>query len=280
MRKFTGRVCVVTGAGGGIGRALALGLARRGARLAISDVKEPGVAETAALAEQLGAEVHQATLDVSDADAYAGYVDEVVRHFGVVNQVYNNAGIWLSRSILDSDFADYERVWSVDLWGVVHGTKLFLPHLIDSGEGYVINLSSINGILAQANTSHYCAAKFAVRGFTESLRLELQAAGHPVQALSVHPGGINTGIASSALRDAAEEGEELSERDLRLEKLYNEKILRMKPDDAAKVILDAVAHGKTRVLVGKDAKVIDLAVRAAPTLTLTLIGKVLERLWR
>lgn len=280
MSKFTGRVCVVTGAGGGIGRALALGLADRGARLAISDVKEPGLAETAALAGDRGAEVHYATLDVSDAEAYAAYVDDVAGHFGVVNQVYNNAGIWLTRSILDSDFEDYERVWSVDLWGVVHGTKLFLPHLIDSGEGYVINLSSINGILAQANTSHYCAAKFAVRGFTESLRLELQAAGHPVQALSVHPGGINTGIASSALRDAAKEGEELSERDLRLEKLYNEKILRMKPDDAAKVILDAVAHGKTRVLVGKDAKVIDLAVRAAPTLTLTLVGKVLQRLWR
>lgn len=280
MSKITGRVCVVTGAGGGIGRALALGLAKRGASLAISDVKEPGLAETAALAEQLGAEVHHTTLDVSDAEAYAAYVDEVVEHFGVVNQIYNNAGIWLTRSILDSDFEDYERVWSVDLWGVVHGTKLFLPHLIDSGEGYVINLSSINGILAQANTSHYCAAKFAVRGFTESLRLELQASGLPVRALSVHPGGINTGIASSALRDAMQEGEELSERDLRLEKLYNEKILRMKPGDAAEVIIKAVEHDKSRVLVGKDAKVIDLAVRAAPTLTLTVVGKVLQRLWR
>lgn len=280
MSKFTGRVCAVTGAGGGIGRALALGLADRGARLAISDLKEPGLAETAAMAKARGAEVHHATLDVSDAEAYAAYVGDVLDRYGVVHQVYNNAGIWLTRSILDSDFADYERVWSVDLWGVVHGTKLFLPHLIDSGDGYVINLSSINGILAQANTSHYCAAKFAVRGFTESLRLELQASGHPVRALSVHPGGIDTGIASTALREAIEEGEELSERDQRLEKLYNDVILRKSPASAADDILKAVEKNKTRVLVGPDAKVIDLAVRAAPTLTLTLLGKLLKQLSR
>ncbi|MBO9532050.1 MAG: SDR family NAD(P)-dependent oxidoreductase [Solirubrobacteraceae bacterium] len=280
MSGFDGRTCVVTGAGGGIGRALALGLASRGARLAISDVNGDGLDETRRRIEQIGAQTHAAHLDVADRDAFAAYADDVATHFGTVNQVYNNAGVWLARSILDSEFEDFERVWAVDLWGVVHGTKLFLPHLIASGEGHVINVSSINGILAQGDTSHYCAAKFAVRGFTESLRQELKAAGHPVRALSVHPGGVNTGIASSALHEAIEEGGELSARDRRLERLYNEVILRMRPDRAAEVILRAVERDKERVLVGTDAKLIDLAVRAAPTLTLAATGKLLNRLWR
>ncbi|MDO9352551.1 MAG: SDR family NAD(P)-dependent oxidoreductase [Solirubrobacteraceae bacterium] len=280
MSGFDGRVCVVTGAGAGIGRALTLALARRGARLAISDLDEDGLAETAALAERHGAEVHATRLDVADREAFTAYADEVVARFGTVNQVYNNAGIWLARSILDSSFEDFERLWSIDLWGVVHGTKLFLPHLIASGEGHVINVSSINGILAQADTSHYCSAKFAVRGFTESLRLELEASGHPVRALTVHPGGVHTGIASTALRYALENGEELSERDVRLEKLYNNLILRLDPDKAAESILKAVAKDRTRVLVGNDAKLIDLTVRVAPSFVLGVSGKVLKRLWR
>lgn len=280
VAEFDGRVCVVTGAGAGIGRALALALARRGARLAISDVDPEGLAETVRLAEALGAEVHAAELDVADRDAFAEYVDAVLSRFGVVNQVYNNAGVWLTRSILDSEFEDFERLWSIDVWGVLHGTKLFLPHLIASGDGYVINLSSINGILAQGNTSHYCSAKFAVRGLTESLRLELEAAGHPVRALVVHPGGINTTIASSALRRELADGEPLSTRDLRLERLYDKVILRMRPDAAAEVILGAVARDSSRVLVGTDAKLIDLAVRAAPSAALGLAGKIVGRLLR
>jgi NAD(P)-dependent dehydrogenase (short-subunit alcohol dehydrogenase family) len=166
MSAFAGRVAVVTGAGSGIGRALALGLARRGARLALCDVDEAGLAETARAAGALGAEVHTARVDVGLRGAVHAYADAVASRFGAVNQVYNNAGIAFSRPVLDSEYADYERVFAVNLWGVIHGTKAFLPHLIASGDGHVTNISSLNGYMAQADMSHYCTTKFAVRGFT------------------------------------------------------------------------------------------------------------------
>ena len=273
MSNFTGKVAVVTGAGSGIGRALALGLARRGARLAISDVNEAGLAETESLAKGLGAEVHSARLDVSDRAAFEAYADEVATHFGKVNQIYNNAGIAFNRSILESEWEDYERVWSINLWGVLHGTKVFLPHLIASGDGHVINISSLNGVMAQANMSHYCGAKFAVRGITETLRLEMEAAGHPVKALSVHPGGIKTSIATNATIAARDRGEEITAKEIALEKAYNEKLLKMSPDAAADVILKAVEKGKPRIMVGNDAKALDLLIRLTPSHSLTLISK-------
>lgn len=280
MSSFSGRVCVVTGAGSGIGRALALGLARRGARLALSDVNEAGLAETKSLAEGLGAEVHTAKLDVSDREAFTAYADEVVAHFGVVNQIYNNAGIAFNRSILESEWEDYERVWSINLWGVLHGTKIFLPHLIASGEGHVINISSLNGVMAQANMSHYCGAKFAVRGITETLRLELLESGAPVHALSVHPGGIKTSIATNATIAAQERGEEITAKEIALEKAYNEKLLKMSPDAAAEVILKAVEKNKPRIMVGNDAKALDLLIRLTPSHSLSLISKGMKLVMR
>ena len=280
MSTFTGTVAVVTGAGSGIGRALALGLARRGARLAISDVNEAGLAETATQAKGLGAEVHTAKLDVADRAAVAAYADEVVAHFGKVNQLYNNAGIAFNRSILESEFEDYERVWSINLWGVLHGTKLFLPHLIASGDGHVINISSLNGVMAQANMSHYCGAKFAVRGITETLRLEMEASGAPVKTLSVHPGGIKTNIASNATIAARDRGEEITAKEIAIEKTYNEKLLKMSPDAAADSILKAVEKGKPRVMVGNDAKALDLLIRVTPSHSLTIISKAMNRMMR
>lgn len=264
MSGFTGKVCVVTGAGSGIGRALALGLARRGARLALSDVSEEGLAETARAAEQLGAEVHQQRLDVSDRDAWAGYADAVTGRFGVVHQIYNNAGVAHSRTVLESELSEYDRVLGVNLWGVIYGTKAFLPHIVASGDGHVVNVSSLNGIMAQPGASHYVTSKFAVRGFTETLRMEMEQDGHPVGVTSVHPGGIKTNIATSALASARAAGMPVTAADERREKLYNEKLLKMSPDKAAQIILDGVERGRPRVLVGNDAKVIDLFVRALP----------------
>ncbi|MCY1065117.1 SDR family NAD(P)-dependent oxidoreductase [Nannocystis sp. RBIL2] len=264
MSTFHGKVAAVTGAGSGIGRALALGLARRGARLALSDVDEVGLAETARVARTLGAEVDAAKLDVADREAVKAYATAVAGRFGVVHQLYNNAGIAFSRSVLDSSYEDYERVFAVNLWGVIHGTKEFLPHLIASGDGHVVNISSLNGFMAQGQMSHYCTTKFAVRGFTESLRIEMLAAKSPVRVTVVHPGGVKTNIASAALARARAAGLAVTGEDEVRERVYNEKLLKLSPDLAAETILEGVARDQPRVLVGNDARVVDVLVRAFP----------------
>lgn len=264
MSTFTGKVAAVTGAGSGIGRALALGLARRGARLALSDVDEVGLAETARVARTLAAEVDAARLDVSDGDAVKAYATAVAARFGNVHQIYNNAGIAFSRSVIDSTFEDYERVLAVNLRGVIHGTLAFLPHLIAAGDGHVVNISSLNGFMAQGQMSHYCTAKFAVRGFTESLRIEMLAAGLPVRVTVVHPGGVKTNIASAALARARASGLAVTAEDEARERMYNEKLLKLSPDLAAETILAGVARDQARVLVGNDARAVDLLVRAFP----------------
>ncbi|MEY2442997.1 MAG: hypothetical protein QOJ46_2423 [bacterium] len=262
MSSVSGKVAVVTGAGSGIGRALAVELARRGARVAISDVNTAGLAATA---ETIGGDVHQQALDVSDRDAFAAYAATVAEHFGVVHQLYNNAGIAFSRSVLESEYADYERVFAVNLWGVIHGTKAFLPHLVASGDGHLVNVSSLNGYMAQAEMTHYCASKFAVRGFTESVRAEMLAAGHPVQVSSVHPGGIKTNIANAAMEKARELGLPMTADDEKRRNTYNEKLLKMDPAQAARIIAGGVEAGRSRILVGNDAKFVDALVRLLPS---------------
>ena len=263
MSAVSGKVAVVTGAGSGIGRALAQELARRGARVAISDVDEAGLAETAASLG--GAEIHQQRLDVSDREAFAAYAEAVVAHFGVVHQIYNNAGIAHSRPIIESEYAEYERVFGVNLWGVIHGTKSFLPHIVASGDGHVVNVSSLNGFMAQGAMSHYCTSKFAVRGFTETLRIEMLQAGHRVGVTSVHPGGIKTNIANAAHASAVAAGLPVTEADERRRRAYNEKLLKMDPAQAARIIVDGVEKGRSRVLVGSDAKFVDGLVRLLPS---------------
>lgn len=263
MSSVQGKVAVVTGAGSGIGRQLAVELARRGARLAVSDVDEAGLAATAARAEALGAQVHRARLDVTDRAAVTGYADVVAGHFGVVHQVYNNAGVAGGAPVLDSDWADYDRILGVNLFGVLHGTKAFLPHLVASGDGHVVNVSSLNGIMAQASINAYSASKFAVRGFTEALRAEMLLAGHPVQVTVVHPGGVRTNIATAALEHARTQGAVTPADEARM-RVYNEKLLRMPAEQAARIVVDGVEAGKPRVLVGNDAKAVDLLVRLFP----------------
>jgi NAD(P)-dependent dehydrogenase (short-subunit alcohol dehydrogenase family) len=267
---FSGKVAVVTGAGSGIGRQLALELARRGARVAVSDVNDAGLAETAELLAN--ADVHAGHLDVSDRQAVLDYAGEVAAHFGTVHQVYNNAGIsGGGRGVADTGWEVFDRVLAVNLFGVINGTKAFLPHLISSGDGHVVNISSLNGFFAQPTLGPYCTSKFGVRGFTETLRAELLLAKAPVKVTVVHPGGVKTGIAS-----ASAGADELTDEDRRRIRIYNEKLLKMPAADAARIICDGVAAGRSRVLVGRDAKAVDALVRLAPSLHARL-SVVLER---
>ncbi|MEV7502592.1 SDR family oxidoreductase [Streptomyces sp. NPDC093018] len=268
MSTVTGKVAVVTGAGSGIGRGLAAELARRGARLALSDIDGTGLAETVAQVRSLGAEVHTARLDVSDRAAVESYATTVAEHFGVVHQVYNNAGIGGGGgSVLETDWSVYDRTIAINLFGVVHGTKAFLPHLIASGDGHVVNISSLNGIMAQPTLSAYCAAKFGVRGFTETLRTEMLAGRHPVRVSVVHPGGVRTNIATAALDAARGRGIEIPARQLARARVYNDKLLKMPARQAATIIVDGVEAGRPRILVGRDAQVADLLVRLFPRLS-------------
>ena len=267
MSALRGKVAVVTGAGSGIGRALALGLARRGARLALSDVDEDGLAETARPARAAGADVHTARLDVSDRAAFQAYAEAVAGHYGVVHQVYNNAGVGgVARPLVETDYAEVDRVLGVNLWGVIHGTREFLPHLIASGDGHVVNVSSLNGFMGQAYMAAYCASKFGVRGFTEAVRAEMRAGHHPVRVTVVHPGGVKTNISTAALAGAGALAPAERARQERRTRVYNETLFRTTADEAARVVLDGVEAGRERVLVGADAKGVDLGVRAFPAL--------------
>lgn len=254
MQGFAGKVAVVTGAGSGIGQALAIELARSGASVAISDVNTEGLAETERRIKEIGAPVKSDRLDVTEREAFLLYADEVKEHFGKVNQIYNNAGIAFTGDIEISQFKDIERVMDVDFWGVVNGTKAFLPHLIASGDGHVVNVSSVFGLFAVPGQAAYNAAKFAVRGFTEALHQEMTAARHPVKVTTVHPGGIKTAIARNA---TAAEGLDPQE----LAKLFDKKLASTTPEKAALVILDGVRKNKARVLIGNDAKVLDAIIR-------------------
>lgn len=253
MTYFTDKVAVVTGAGSGIGRALALELSARGAAVAISDVDATGLAETERMLA--GARVRADHVDVAERERMLAYASEVAAHFGVVHQVYNNAGVAFSGDIEAMDFKHLERVMDVDYWGVVNGTKAFLPHLIASGDGHVVNISSVFGIISVPTQGAYNAAKFAVRGFTEALAMEMKARGRPVKVTCVHPGGIRTNVARNAAQVDGLDHDSLA--------TSFDKVARTSPTRAAQVILDGVAKGQVRVLIGADAHAIDLLARIA-----------------
>jgi NAD(P)-dependent dehydrogenase (short-subunit alcohol dehydrogenase family) len=264
MSLFSGKVAVVTGAGSGIGRALALGLAARGAKLALSDINEATLAETTALVGA-GAEVDARWLDVSDAASFAVYAAAVSNRFGIVHQLYNNAGVARgSRLFLEMRCQDFDAILRINFGGVVNGSRAFLPHLIASGAGCLVNISSLNGLMAQGALSAYVASKFAVRGFTEAIRVEMLMAGHPVQVVVVHPGGVRTNIANAAFNDDVEISEEERKRAQRRIRMYNEKFLTMAPEEAARQILDGVQRGRSRIVITSRAIWLDRLIRLRP----------------
>jgi len=271
MEGFAGKVCVVTGAGSGIGQALAIELGRSGAKLAISDIDTEGLAKTEEQLKAVGAEVKADRLDVAEREAFLLYADAVKNHFGKVNQIYNNAGIAHTGDVEVCEFKDMERVMDVDFWGVVNGTKAFLPHLIASGDGHVVNVSSLFGIFSVPGQSAYNSAKFAVRGFTEALRQEMLVNKHPVAVTTVHPGGIKTAIARNATSAEGLDSKELA-------RLFDKWLARTSPQRAAKIILTAVRKKKARVLVGPDAKLLDVIVRVSGSAHQDLFSGAMARL--
>ena len=257
MKEFRGRVAAITGAGSGIGRALAEQLAQRGTHLALCDIDEVGLAETVSHCEGRGVKVTAQRVDVADRAAVTAWADQVVADHGTVNLVFNNAGVALGATIEGESYADFEWLMNINFWGVVHGTKAFLPHLKRAGDGHIVNLSSVFGLISVPAQSAYNASKFAVRGFTDALRMELEIEGCGVSSTTVHPGGIKTNIARNARMDPSAE---MLSGDAGGADAFD-KIAMTSAKKAARQILTAVEKNKRRALIGHDAKAIDLLSR-------------------
>ncbi|HAS12314.1 MAG TPA: acetoin dehydrogenase [Acidimicrobiaceae bacterium] len=267
MKTFQGRVGAITGAGSGIGRAVATELARRGAEVALCDVDDAGLAETADRIQAMGTRVSTQRVDVADRQAVEEWADKVAADHGKVNLIINNAGVALGANVETMSYEDLEWLMGVNFWGVVHGTKAFLPHLRAAGEGHIVNISSVFGMMGIPSQSAYNAAKFAVRGFTEALRIELDADGGKVSCTTIHPGGIKTNIARNGrFDDATMSGMGMSDLVQDPDKVLEmtERAFRTTPEKAAQVILDAVQADKRRAFIGTDAQLFKFMAMLPP----------------
>jgi len=270
MKSFQKKVAVVTGAGSGIGRALSLQLAKEGATLALTDINTEGLKETVGICESFGTKVFSKVSNVAKIDEVKSFVSDVLAELGQVDLIFNNAGIALGKkNLLESSYEEWERIMGVNLWGVIYGTKEFLPHLLTRPEAVIVNISSVFGLAGIPEQTPYCTTKFAVRGFTESLRGELENT--KVEVYCVHPGGINTNIAEDALKEA--EGDPQKLKEVRNFK----KMLIHSPEKAANVILTAVKKQNYKVLIGEEAYVFDAMTRVFPTNYNKVIDFVLKK---
>ena len=265
MKELKNSVIAITGAGSGIGRALALSLVQRGAKLALSDNNIQGLNETTQRSYKIDASAQLvcSELDVANAAAVEAWAKDVRAHFSTVNVIINNAGVALVGDPLSQlTIRDVKWLMDINFYGVLHGTRAFLPILSEAPWGHVVNISSIFGIVAVAQQSAYNASKFAVRGLTEALRAELDSIAN-LSCTSVHPGGVKTNIAASSR--FSENASEQAKQDFQKNTLLFERIAKTTPERAAQLILRAIQRDKPRLLIGADARIIDLLQRLFPS---------------
>lgn len=259
MKNLNNKVAVVTGAGSGIGRELAIELAKKGCCLAITDVNEKGLADTVAMLGLSDDKVKSYIVDSASKEATFELAENVMKTFGQVDIVVNNAGIASFGSVEETPIDVFEKVIGVNLWGVVHGCRAFLPYLRQRPEASLVNVSSIFAFIPLPENAPYNMSKYAVHGLNETLMLELKDS--PVNLLSVHPGGIKTNISNSAIN-----------MDSEVKKKFN-KSLKTTANSAAKQIISAIEKDKSYVFVGTDAKILQFIKRLSPKLALFVTSK-------
>jgi short-subunit dehydrogenase len=274
MTAIRGAAAAVTGAASGIGRALALELAARGSDLALADRDEAGLQMVAAEIAKAGPrKVTLHRVDIGDPGQVADFAQAAISAHPALNIVVNNAGVALLGQFTEIDQAQFDWLMNINFWGVVHSTRAFLPHLSRQGAAHIVNLSSIFGIVAPPGQTAYAAAKFAVRGFSESLRHELQMANSPVRLLVVHPGGVATNIARNSrsgtgLADNAQRAEMIDRFD---------KVAKTTPQAAALRIIKGIEKNKPRILIGHDARMIDILQRLRPGTYWSVLARKIEQ---
>jgi short-subunit dehydrogenase len=275
MTTIRGAAAAVTGAASGIGRALARELASRGCDLALADRDEARLQALAAeIAKAHPRKVTVHGVDVSQPDQIAAFAQNATAAHPGLNIVVNNAGVALMGTFGEVEQAQMEWLMSINFWGVVHGTRAFLPHLSHQREAHIVNLSSIFGIIAPPGQTAYAAAKFAVRGFSESLRHELQTAGSPVRLSVVHPGGVATNIARNSrtgtgMTDNARRAQSIERFDA---------VAKTTPQAAALRIITGIEKNQPRILIGNDARFMDLLQRLRPGTYWAVLARRIEKM--
>jgi short-subunit dehydrogenase len=275
MTEIRGAAAAVTGAASGIGRALAIELAARGCDLALADRDEGGLRSVAAeIAQANSQKVSVHRVDVSQASEIADFARAAIAAHPALNIVVNNAGVALLGQFHEIDQAQMDWLFNINFWGVVHATRAFLPHLAAQREAHIVNLSSIYGIVAPPGQTAYSSAKFAVRGFSESLRHELQAAGNPVRLSVVHPGGVSTNIVRNMRM-----GSGVTDNERRAQVIeFFDRFARTTPKDAALRIIKGIGRNEPRILIGSDARFMDLLQRFRPATYWNVMARRTEKM--
>lgn len=272
MKNLKDNVIVVTGAASGMGREMAKQLAKKGAHLALCDVNADELAKTVSLIGDTAVKIKTDVLDVSDEAAVYKYAEDVIAHFGHVDRLINNAGKTLADNLTNVSIDDFKLIMDINFWGVVYGSKAFLPHLLKRPEATIANVSSVNAFIPFPNNGPYNCSKYAVCGFNESLHQEL--ANTKVRVLSIHPGGIRTNIVRNAKFVKAVNSNQQSTEEAAA---FFDKIASTSAGSAAAQIIKAIRKNKKRLLIGPDAYLFEYFKRLSPKLAVSTIGKVFSR---